>query len=89
MPLSSSYFQTASSLKNLDDIAKSDYGLDRDTYIICGNMIPSDYQIKTLFQWYKNYVAENGHLSLHENIKNLDEILPEEFYWVKNMHSWV
>ena len=89
MPPTSANFETANSLKDLSLEVLAQYGLDQDTYILCGNMIPSNYQIETLFQWYKNYVTEKGHLSLHENIKNLDKILPNEFHWVKNMYSWV
>lgn len=84
----------ASTMDELSPGALADYGFDTTVYILAQQRPPTEEQFHALWNKYQELILEKGKPlfieTLHNNIKNLRDILGEDFQWVcnlSNLHS--
>lgn len=87
-PRTSSQLANASTMDELSPGARADYGFDNTVYILAQQRPPTEEQFHSLWNKYQELILEKGKPlfieTLHNNIKNLPDILGEDFQWVCN-----
>lgn len=81
----------ANTISDLNASVLSDYGFDNNIYILAKQRIPTEEQLQNLWNKYQSMILEMGKPifieTLHNNLKNLPDILGEDFQWVCNISN--
>jgi len=88
MSRTSKYFSTATNYRSLPGSTKADYGFDPFIYVGMASVAcPKEYQFSNLFNWYQDFVKNNGEEALHQILinRNIRETLPKDLKWIRTI----